>query len=55
MDGYVDISDVVMLVNYILGSVTDAEAPGVLKYGDMDGSGSADISDVVAVVNKILN
>lgn len=54
MDGSVDISDVVLLVNYILGSTTDAEAPGVLKYGDMDGSGAADISDVVAIVNKVL-
>jgi autotransporter-associated beta strand protein len=54
MDGSVDISDVVLLVNYILGSTTDAEAPGVMKYGDMDSSGAADISDVVAIVNKVL-
>ena len=54
MDGSVDISDVVLLVNYILGSTNDAEAPGVLKYGDMDSSGAADISDVVAIVNKVL-
>ena len=53
MDGSVDISDVVMTVNYILGSSVDN--PDVVKYGDMNGDGSIDISDVVAIVNKILN
>ena len=54
MDGAVDISDVVLVVNYVLGS-TDASAEyGVLKYGDMNADGFIDISDVVAIVNKIL-
>lgn len=49
--GNVDISDVVMMVNYILGSESSAN---VLLYGDMDSSGNVDISDVVALVNLIL-
>ena len=49
--GNVDISDVVMMVNYILGS---DNSTNVLNYGDMDGSGNIDISDVVALVNLIL-
>ena len=49
--GNVDISDVVMMVNYILGS---DKSSSVLNYGDMDGSGNIDISDVVALVNLIL-
>ena len=54
MNGTIDISDVVLVVNYVLGS-TDASAEyGVLKYGDMNADGFIDISDVVAIVNKIL-
>ena len=49
--GNVDISDVVMMVNYILGSDS---SDNVLIYGDMDSSGNVDISDVVALVNLIL-
>ncbi len=49
--GNIDISDVVMMVNYILGSESSAN---VLLYGDMDSSGNVDISDVVALVNLIL-
>ncbi len=49
--GNVDISDVVMMVNYILGS---DNSTNVLNYGDMDGSGNIDISDVIALVNLIL-
>ncbi len=50
-DGAVDISDVVMTVNYVLGSETEKS---VWVYGDMDGNGMIDITDVVAIVNKIL-
>ena len=52
VDGDVTIADVVMMVNYILGSTDNAA--NVLKYGDMDDSGEVNISDVVALVNKIL-
>ena len=50
-DGAVDISDVVMTVNYVLGSEAEKS---VLVYGDMDSNGMIDITDVVAIVNKIL-
>ena len=52
VDGEVTIADVVMMVNYILGSTDNAA--NVLKYGDMDDNGEVNISDVVALVNKIL-
>ena len=54
MDKSVDISDVVMTVNHILGSTEQVNLKGLFKYGDMDQSGTIDISDVVAIVNKIL-
>ena len=47
-DGEVDISDVVALVNMILGS-TERNAPA-----DVNNDGQVDISDVVALVNIIL-
>lgn len=50
-DDVVDISDVVMTVNYVLGNETNES---VLVYGDMDGNGIIDITDVVALVNQIL-
>ena len=54
MDGSVDVTDVVIVIDYVLDS-TDASAEyGVLTYGDMNSDGSVDISDVVAIVNKIL-
>ena len=51
MDGTVEISDVVLMVNYILGNNASET---VLKYGDMNESGDIDITDVVAIVNRIL-
>ena len=51
MDGRVDISDVVLMVNYILG---DSSLVNVPLYGDMNDDSSVDISDVVALVNIIL-
>ncbi|MBR3530780.1 MAG: S8 family serine peptidase [Bacteroidaceae bacterium] len=54
MDGSVDISDVVLTVNYVLGSAADSAQHGVVTYGDMNADGSIDISDVVAIVNMIL-
>lgn len=54
-DGTVDISDVVLAVNYLLGAATtDTQQHGVQTYGDMNADHSIDISDVVAIVNKIL-
>ena len=54
MDKSVDISDVVMTVNHILGSTEQVNLKGIFKYGDMDQSGTIDISDLVGIVNKIL-
>lgn len=54
MDGTIDISDVVLVVNYVLGSVDTSAEYGVLTYGDMNSDSAIDISDVVAIVNKIL-
>ena len=51
LDGSVDISDVVLMVNYILG---DNSLVNVPLYGDMNDDSSVDISDVVALVNIIL-
>lgn len=50
-DGSVDISDVVLMVNYILGNDSSAN---VLQNGDMNDDQRVDISDVVAIVNIIL-
>ena len=54
MDGTVDISDVVLTVNYVLGSADASAEYGVTTYGDMNADGTVDISDVVIIVNKIL-
>ena len=48
-DGLVNISDIVFLVNAILGSGLDASC------ADMNGDGFTNVSDVVAIVNVILN
>lgn len=54
MDGTIDISDVVLVVNYVLGNADASAEYGVLTYGDMNSDDTVDISDVVAIVNKIL-
>ena len=48
-DGNVDISDVVRLVNIILGDGTEETSSA-----DVNGDGAVDISDVVRLVNIIL-
>ena len=50
-DGEVNISDVVVIVNYVLGIDTPLF---IDKYGDLNASKSVDISDVVSLVNLIL-
>ncbi len=47
-DGIVDITDVNMTINMVLGKVTKTTA------GDIDGSGDVDITDVNAVINLML-
>jgi hypothetical protein len=50
-DGVVDISDVVVLVNYVLG----IKSPLYIdKFGDLNSNQSINISDVVSLVNLVL-
>jgi hypothetical protein len=51
-DGLVDISDVVMTVNFILGKNTPT--PAQAQAADYNGDGAIDIADVVQIVNMIL-
>ena len=51
-DGDVDVTDVVSIVNYILGNSSDSF---VAAAADVNGDGDVDVTDVVAVVNIILN
>ena len=51
LDGQIDISDVVTVVNHILGVTTPLY---IHLFGDIDSSQSVDISDVVSIVNIIL-
>ena len=53
-DGSVDISDVVVIVNYILNSGS-VSGKFVFENADVNNDGAVDISDVVGVVNLILN
>ncbi|MDO4510667.1 MAG: family 10 glycosylhydrolase [Bacteroidales bacterium] len=48
-NGNVDISDVTLLVNMVLGST-----PVDMEVADLDGNGSIDVSDVTALINLIL-
>ena len=50
-DGVVNITDVIMLTNYILGSVDDIEFS---ILGDINLDGSVNVSDIIALVNRIL-
>ena len=54
LDGSVNISDVVQLVNYILGN---GDGSGVFSMlnADVNGDRNVNIVDVVEVVNMILN
>ena len=50
-DGAVDISDVLLAVDYVLGKRPD---PFIFANADMDLTGQIDISDVLLIVDKIL-
>lgn len=50
-DSVVDISDLALLVNYILGKDTDSNKA---KACDVNGNGTVDIADVTTLVNIIL-
>ena len=51
-DGAVDIDDINIVVNVIVGKVTDSD---ILSRADVDGSGNVDIDDLNRIVNIILN
>ena len=53
LDGNLNVLDVVMLVNHILGSSLLEDEP--LCAGDVNSDGGIDVLDVVTVVNTILN
>lgn len=50
-DGKVDVSDVNLVINVMLGKIDDAT---VTARADVTGDGSADVSDVNAVINVML-
>ena len=50
-DKEIDISDVVAMVNHILGNTPTSFKP---QAADMNNDGNIDISDVVSLVNMIL-
>lgn len=50
-DDTVNVSDIVVLVNYILGGGTSADG---WECGDMNADGTINVSDIVQVVNYIL-
>ncbi|MBQ2332921.1 MAG: dockerin type I repeat-containing protein, partial [Prevotella sp.] len=50
--GHIDVTDVVMEVNYILGEEPESF---VFKNADMNGDKTINISDVMEIINIILN
>jgi hypothetical protein len=50
-DGSVNVTDIVSIVNFILGGGSDAAD---LDCGDMNGDGAINVTDIVSVVNYIL-
>ena len=53
--GVIDISDVIVIVNIILGNGSEKPYPYSRFSADVNQDGAIDISDVIAVVNIILN
>ncbi len=51
-DGQIDISDLIMLVDFMFA---DGPPPEVLLTADIDGNGTIDISDLVAFVDYMFN
>jgi hypothetical protein len=51
-DGVVDVSDVVIVINYILGKSTDPKIP---ETADLNNDGEIDIFDVTMMINIILS
>ena len=51
-DGYVNVSDVTMLIKYVLEQQYDSL---VLAVADMEGDGLLNVTDVVKLISLILN
>ncbi|HOW25917.1 MAG TPA: YDG domain-containing protein [Bacteroidales bacterium] len=51
-DGVVNVLDVIVLTNYIMG--TQASTPCILDGGDLNGDGQINVLDVVALINIVL-
>ena len=51
-DGYVNVTDVTILVNHILGKETEGF---VINHADVNGDGDINVTDVTALVNLILH
>ena len=49
-DGMVNVSDVTVLINCVLGSASYS-----LDVSDIDGDGTVNVSDVTALINLVLN
>ena len=52
-DGGVDVLDVVLMVNIVLGNTVPSDLESCAS--DVNGDGATDILDIVAIVNYILN
>jgi hypothetical protein len=52
LDGEIDISDLVMMIEYMFSG---GDAPEILLTADIDGNGEVDISDLVAFVDYMFN
>ena len=51
-DSQINVSDIVMLVNIILGTLSPNECQ--VEYGDLNADGNQNVSDIVMLVNLIL-
>ncbi len=51
-DGVVNVLDVIVLTNYIMG--TQASTPCILEGGDLNGDGQINVLDVVSLINIVL-
>ncbi|MBR1543650.1 MAG: hypothetical protein IJ626_02000 [Muribaculaceae bacterium] len=50
-DGELDVTDVVAIANYVMGSVPEGF---VLEAADLNNDGEVDVTDVVALANKVM-
>ena len=53
MDGGINVMDIVLIINHILGNVLLEDDQFI--HADMNGDGSADVTDIIQIVNIILS